>query len=641
MDSSIRRTIGVFINRFDNAFHKEVCTTLSRLCREAGYDMLVFNSFGNSQSSNAYESLERLLIDLAPIEKLEAAIIMPDTYMTEDRIYLVDQLNKRARRDCPIVAVRSYVEGFCAVLVDEKRSINGIINHIIEDHGCKRIAYLSGTRGQGDAVMRLDCFHRVMAEHGMPVPPNAIFHGNFWRTCAQAAAQYFFDGEDAYKPDAVICANDYMALALMNEILSRGLLIPSDVIVTGYDNVPEASAFSPSLTTMDTDYRAMALAAFNIATQSNKSEWRPETVYIPTRIMRRESCGCAKDMQESSAIHRKSIYEQLNQIYNTQVWQLYFNINVSGCEELSQILDYVEENMDDIEHYRNFAMCLCEMQKREGIGQWLTDGVTDRFSVAMAIKEKERLMPDEDDPRFSVGRDWPLPALITSDTPQTYYFCALHNRSHFFGYTVISFENDAIYTPEYQTWMVSISGAYSDLCNRKQLEQALEQNRRMSITDPLTGLLNRRGFEMFSRKQCADKKSNKDYIIMICFDLDGLKNINDKYGHAEGDFALQTVAQSIRETIDEYNGIASRSGGDEFVAMFIGDDGKGEEACEHCRSALERISKESDKPYNISASMGVKQMRISEDFSLEHMMRECDESLYQAKARLRRRREDR
>ena len=93
MYSGSRPLIGVFLNNINNVFHTNVCTTLSRFGLERDYDIAIFNTFGNSESQDAYEDLETRLIDLAPIERFDAIIILADTFgIHEQRLYLLRQI---------------------------------------------------------------------------------------------------------------------------------------------------------------------------------------------------------------------------------------------------------------------------------------------------------------------------------------------------------------------------------------------------------------------------------------------------------------------------------------------------------------------------------------------------------------------
>ena len=96
---------------------------------------------------------------------------------------------------------------------------------------------------------RIEAFRQEMAAHGLPVPESAICHGNMWSNCGEIAYEAFFTDPEN-RPEAVVCANDYMAVGLMRELHSHGIRVPEDVIVTGFDNVSRLGVEEPSLTTI-------------------------------------------------------------------------------------------------------------------------------------------------------------------------------------------------------------------------------------------------------------------------------------------------------------------------------------------------------------------------------------------------------
>ncbi|HEX4932329.1 MAG TPA: PAS domain S-box protein, partial [Gemmatimonadaceae bacterium] len=102
-----------------------------------------------------------------------------------------------------------------------------------------------------------------------------------------------------------------------------------------------------------------------------------------------------------------------------------------------------------------------------------------------------------------------------------------------------------------------------DITERKEAEEAL---RRMSLSDPLTGLYNRRGFSMLAQQHLNAARTYPGHAILLYFDLDDFKPINDTYGHAAGDEALKEVAQILQETFRDSD-LCGRLGGDEFVAL--------------------------------------------------------------------------
>lgn len=636
-----RKIIGVFVNYFDTSFQHKVAASLSEHSRAHGYNLLFFNTFSNHQSNSDYDTLEQGLFTVAPIEQLDAVVLLPDTFHIKAHyLKLLDLLKTRLRKDVPVVSVRYRQEGCYQVLVDERHALEGIIRHVIEDHKCRHICYMGGTLGNRDAGSRFECFKAMMAKYGMPILDNTVFHGDFWKRSGEDAANHFYSNPDNI-PDAIVCANDYMAISLANVLVARGIRIPEDVIITGYDDVPDARSYTPSITTVEVDYALMAQKTIEIIDSHLKDGHPEKTEYISTIIKRRESCGCMARAENEIRDMRKLMFEQSDRQFCTFMWQAYFSINVTGCPDFMTLREQIIEALSHYPHYKDFYLMMCAEPDADVVQTRYAKEPLKYMRLKIAVRDGQP-MPEQDyeEKAFFIDKGELLPAFAYSDEPCSFYFVLLHNKQDCFGYTAIRFEDNYTYDFDYQMWTIMVSNAISDLVNRMRLERALLKNEQMSVTDPLTGLLNRRGFEAFARKILSERSDDKTHIVAASCDLDFLKRINDHYGHAEGDFAISQIGCCIRRVFGA-DGVVSRSGGDEFIAIMT-SDGKDdiEKYKANFRKAIAAVNEQSNKPYTIDASMGICIQPIAELSTVEDIVRQSDQLLYREKAGKRRRASD-
>jgi diguanylate cyclase (GGDEF)-like protein len=159
------------------------------------------------------------------------------------------------------------------------------------------------------------------------------------------------------------------------------------------------------------------------------------------------------------------------------------------------------------------------------------------------------------------------------------------------------------------------------------LQRALLQ---MALRDDLTGLHNRRGFIALATRYLRSACDTGQHVVMFFADLDGLKSINDRFGHGEGDRALSRAAACIKETFRKFD-VTARLSGDEFVALIIEAPGRSAEAiCRRLQSKLADCSGPESR-YKLSLSVGVAHFDPRKPVTLEELMRQADAALYRHK----------
>jgi diguanylate cyclase (GGDEF)-like protein len=175
------------------------------------------------------------------------------------------------------------------------------------------------------------------------------------------------------------------------------------------------------------------------------------------------------------------------------------------------------------------------------------------------------------------------------------------------------------------------SMAHSLRCAVERHRQLMEL-RDLSMTDPLTGLLNRRGFWALADSHLRMTRRQRKRSLVLSADLDGLKEINDVYGHEEGDRAISRTAELLKSCFRESD-IIARFGGDEFVALAFDIDDLGEAALRRkIEDRLNCANETGELAYDLSLSIGTVLANGTEQ-SLEELLREADRVLYREKAK--------
>jgi diguanylate cyclase (GGDEF)-like protein len=176
--------------------------------------------------------------------------------------------------------------------------------------------------------------------------------------------------------------------------------------------------------------------------------------------------------------------------------------------------------------------------------------------------------------------------------------------------------------------VISVTRARQYLGDR---ERVLEELRTLSISDELTGLYNRRGFYVLAEQQIKIARRAGRGMLLASADLDGLKGINDDFGHHEGDRALVDAAQILRESFRESD-IIARMGGDEFVILMTEKhEISAQVLLGRVSRNLEAYNRKVTRPYPFSISVGIASFDPKEAISLNELLVRADKSMYETK----------
>lgn len=166
------------------------------------------------------------------------------------------------------------------VRVDNAGGITALTRHLIDFHGHTDLLYVSGPADSPDAAERLGAFQRAAR--------GRVVHGDFTQHSGRAIAETL-----APLPRAIVCANDQMAIGVMSGLRSRGVEVPGDVAVTGFDGIDLGRHFQPPLSTVRQPMQPIGAAAVTLLEQRLADPTRPPAdVRLPTQLELRASCGC-------------------------------------------------------------------------------------------------------------------------------------------------------------------------------------------------------------------------------------------------------------------------------------------------------------------------------------------------------------
>lgn len=620
MFSNKRKTIGVFLERPTIEFQNLLCQGIISTAEKKGYNVAIFCPYGNYGKNDRHFAGDQMLFQLPQYEEFAGVIVALDTMEEKSsRKCVVDKIREFCH--CPVISIREILEGASNLFVDNMTCMEGVIRHFIEKHGFKKLCFMSGPKGRWDADERLAGFLNIMKEYELPVEEHQIFYGDYWKTKGKEACDWFLNTDQM--PEAIVCANDYMAVSVVSELMGRGIRVPEDICVCGYDGLVYSLSFTPSITTMRVPFFDMGKRAVELIDEKQENPKEIKDVLFQSEIVIRESCGCMETSGKEAQIIRRNEYEKQQVARNRDIQFDFLSIHLGECNTVEEIVSVLQNFVFNMEGISDYVICFCEdLEGRESHENY-TDIIEARGKITDDISQGNVRIPFE--------RKELLPKEFTSDMPQAWYFTPLHYQDQCYGYEAFHFLSPERTGNLYFTWNVSIGNKIRDLLMEHKMQGLIQTLESMYNRDALTGMYNRRGLETYGNAMFQKALQAQELIFLAIIDLDGMKQINDNYGHVEGDFALQKIRSIIWESCAERS-ISARTGGDEFVIFAKAiTEAEGRAWLQGVDERLEYFNSSGEKEYKIHASHGYTCRIPGENDTMETFIKESDEEMYKNK----------
>ena len=546
-------------------------------------------------------------------------------------------LSRMPQVPCIILENDTEIDGTVYLMVDNYEGMKSTVRHLITEHGCRRIGYVSGPIHNIEAETRLRAFRDTLEEYGLPCDERLIAYGDFSEHSDEAARQILEACVEI--PDAIVSANDEMCSGIYRELNHLGLEVGRDILVTGFDDMEMAPFMLPPLTTVRQDLHLYGDMALERTLQYLRGE-QPVSSYLMPELIVRKSCGCSAHVGRRDAVEKDEKNLLIDDVSALRKHQQRTWIGSLILREL------LVESADSEAFFQKLALqmiylnvsasllCLLEepviVPENPASSPEAIISLPDTLCVPMVQAGKDSAAWSmEEAPRVSRGD---LGGLLTGITPdQSFVFLLFYEQ---YQYGVLFVENLPEDIPFYYMLSMEIGSGLRYLYISKERElyrkQLQEQNEVLHYTaghDALTNLLNRTGI-LLEMKDYKNERTGKKLVAMMA-DLDHLKQINDSFGHEAGDTALLAAADILREAIGPES-LIGRTGGDEFMALFEKKE-EPEAIRARIRALCDRHNEASSEPYYVDISSGFSIFTAPGGDGIRALFTSADEDLYRDK----------
>jgi diguanylate cyclase (GGDEF)-like protein len=625
--------IAVIVAGIDEEYQNSVLEGIKKCAKRYRANISCFCSFSGVLASRKFDVGEYNIFSLINYKKFDGMILLTNTISDPVEKEKIILKVKNSGLPVTVLDCDEYPE-FCNISIDNYKAMRSLVDHILEEHNVNIVNFISGPLANPEASARLNAFYDSMDAHSIPVDNDRVYLGEFRAADGKKAVDQFISS-GMPRPQAIICANDAMALAAIEELNNFGYRVPDDMIVTGFDNTYNAQHHVPALTTVSRPLDEAGYKACEILIKRTKGEeYENDTVFEAVPVFN-ASCGCKAQKQDDAEEFKTSAYKLLNKCRRDISLLNRMTTELAENDDLDESVRTIACFIRDIKCDR-FCICLCSNWDETVSGNSLnepsysfqTQGYTSKMSAPLIFEGGTNIPVKE----FSIADMHPVPLRNGGNVS---YFMPLHFRENCLGYYI--FVNSSFPTRSLlcHSLMLNISNSIENIRKLLHMNSMIKELDRLYVIDPLCNIYNRNGF-IRAADDMVKKCHGKNNKILISFiDMDGLKYVNDNYGHKEGDFALQQLANVITECC-RGSRICARFGGDEFIIF-------GDNACEEDIEALEsvfnvqlkKMNRLIHKPYELDASIGTIVTEVSDDTTLFNLITQADEIMYERKKRKR------
>ena len=593
------------------------------------YTLMIFTINSDLYWDEKNITAETSVFDIIPYSSAEVIVIMDEKIKCHSVTQKI--IDNAKEYDKPVIIVDGKYDGLPNISFDYGAGFENVMDHVFEMRQIRKPHIMAGIPGNPFSDERIDIFKRVIGKHGIEFNESMLSYGLFWANPAIEATEKMIAKGDI--PDAMICANDIMAINVCDVLKKNGISVPEDCIVTGFDGYDEVFLTEPRITTAVCTTPELADATADMIRMVEGKGFHNDVkdVSVTPVLIPNESTGAPSfSGYDHSMLGRfnNKFYRHQDEVHIMHEVTTNMQMSRDPSELAAQLKKLIINDQDMVE---NVSFVLNRRlldtdnyffsDKEEKIDPAEYTVVYDPIiSPELMELDIEKTMLKSENKRFMEKAEPGFPLI----------FNAIDYMNKTLGFICFAYDSYDI-TDYSRTANVSNTvgmgiGGYVNMKYQAHLAEKIDAMYKM---DPLTGLYNRIGFNNAFETIRNDKSKFGQPVTVLMSDLDSLKYINDNFGHDEGDNAIATVAKAVLTACPK-DSLCVRFGGDELFAVIVGEgdvkqiDGKIQEY-------LNAYNATSGKKYKVMSSLGSYTTVFDENFDIKDALRSADEQMYELK----------
>ncbi len=622
---SMKRRIAVFANGWSNEYLELVIEGIRKRAAEENVDLFAFVNFSSGDPNSPMNIGARGIVKLPNLKEFDGVILAANTInIALEREYLSREIQKYK---LPAVSLEYEIEGIPSLITDTYHGVYDLVTHVIEKHQARCFLFISGSKDNAENIQRLAATRSALEKYGLSLEEKQIMLSDWsYHLAYNNIIKYVQEGNTL--PDAIVCANDEMAIGVCVALEHLNIEMPGQVVVTGCDCILPGQVFYPILSTVERKWDCLGYEGMELLLKQMHGEEVPMKTVKHSSVVVGESCGCQVSQERiNKRLHAIMKFSRSQKETDMNEWHLrYVDEMLAQITSVNQLKVSMQRFFEYNHVYEGADFLLCLVKDFFDEEEWLVSGGYPKYMDTYVNLQDGKLVNTSIFPAKQL-----LPDYKEEDRTNIYMFLPLHVGEKCIGYIMQKNHVRSLYDRSLYTWLQHVSQDMVRVKQNIRLEELNMKLRDVSVTDALTGLRNRTGFDVLALpylQRC--QKEGKNSAIVFA-DINHMKVINDKYGHLQGDAAICTVAEAIKKTLPQ-DWIAVRYGGDEFIMVGECEDMEAANQIEaELAEKLEQVKTKLNLCFELTASIGAVIMHPGEPYSLDEYLRKADSAMYAIK----------
>lgn len=544
-----RRIVGVITGHAGEYCTKQIIKGINQAGLNLNYDIVCFSNIYNTEKNTSEISCENRIYELALSEDIDGLILIPESIVnSEIRATLAEKLSGIS---IPAVIIGEetpefYGSNYPVIQNNEFDDMECLTNHMLVEHGFRKIDLLTGSEGFKTTEKRTEGFLSSMKKHGISEDSYNVYIGDYWYSSGENLAEQYASG-NLTMPEAVICASDMMGFGLLRGLARHGIRVPEQIAVASYEYSDRRVYNRPLLTCLERNRTAIGRYGMEMLHSLISGTGFPKPPDFIGNMIPGESCGCTPDTE-----YLVTEYEDAAQLREMNDWNP---------------LASLERGLISCQDMKDFITTLAGFH-------WLIKG-TERvylrlFSEWYDIDASETevmychsVQDQRNTDKFETSYYRISDLTSRSSKPSVWYFNPLFIGDRLFGNYVLQFTSPECYDAMFRNWLKSVSACLEHLRMKNDIRYLLSVQSLSDDKDMLTGMYNGKGIKKVFEQLKLEKTENL-YCIMIQTCLNHRVVFDE--GRQQKNKVVSLAAESVTEFC-RFCGTGSHLGNGKFLCF--------------------------------------------------------------------------